>query len=105
MKFSPEKLDYLAQLFKTFCSKMIELGDKVFISQNSKFSITIFESIFVAVCEEHFNTNSLEISIPTLDQVNALKENSDFKNATQKDTASKQNVELRFEIAKGILCN
>lgn len=101
--FKSDSLEYFKQLFKVFCDYVIELDESIFISKNRNFSITIFESIFVALCEQALNEKSLNVKQTSLEKITELKENAEFILATQLSTASKSNVQLRVNLAKEIL--
>lgn len=101
--FSQDSLPYFQQLFERFCDVLISLNPKAFISTAGKFSITLFESIFVALCEEAARNGNLEINRTSRENIESLKTNSDFLKASQSNTAGKTNVEDRLKIAKQIL--
>jgi uncharacterized protein with ParB-like and HNH nuclease domain len=100
--FNEESIKFLQNLFQTFCEYIIQIDEKAFISKSGKFSITIFESIFVALCEENTKTQGV-LSNTSEEKLKLLKSNQTFINATQWSTASKKNVEERLRIAKETL--
>jgi uncharacterized protein with ParB-like and HNH nuclease domain len=101
--FKPESLPYFQQLFELFCDTVIALNPKIFVSKSGKFSITVFESIFVALCAEAAKTESLNIKSTTNETIEELKLNVDFIKASQDNTAGKSNLEARLRIAKEII--
>jgi hypothetical protein len=101
--FNPESLPYFQQLFESFCDKAVNLNQKIFVSKSGKFSITVFESIFVALCSDAAKKESLEIKVTTNETIELLKSNLDFIKASQDNTAGKGNVESRLKIAKEII--
>ncbi len=100
-----ENIKYLEELFLKFVEKItsIEASNKIFCSKTGKFNISVFESIFVFVCSPAFSQKTLDVLDIDLTKVNQLKEDEVFINATQSDTASKQNVTDRIAQAKKIL--
>lgn len=100
---SQDRIKYLEQLFYKFCDVAIQFGEGAFISKNNKVNISIFESIFCAMCKEAALKMSIEIRIPEKEKVFLLKENPEFAQAIQRDTASKKNVDLRMELANKVL--
>ena len=56
--FKDEHIIYLRNIFLSFIEACSELGDKAFF-RNNRFSKTLFESVFVAVCKKSFHNNSL----------------------------------------------
>lgn len=102
-KDSKKNIEYLETLFKKFVSVLPDEELKLFYNKTGRFNISVFESIFVASCESAFKSKNLDIIIPTIEQVNQLKEDTDFIAATQSDTASIKNVSGRINKAKEIL--
>ena len=103
-KSYPDKnIEYLENLFTSFVNNLPKEDLKIFYSKTGRFNISVFESIFVASCENAFNNKNLDVWQPTVEQINQLKENEEFIIATQSDTASVKNVTKRIEIAKEIL--
>lgn len=101
--FTPESLPYFQELFELFCNKVIEINPKMFISKSGKFSITVFESIFVALCSDALKSKSLDIKSTNNETIELLKSNPEFIKASQDNTAGKSNVDLRLNIAKVII--
>lgn len=103
--FSKDSLRYFPALFERFCDRIIEISSTAFISRTGKFSITIFESIFVALCSDAATKRMFDIKTTDIDRIEILKADSDFINASQNNTAGKSNVEDRLKIAKKLLCD
>ena len=101
--FTEESLPYFQQLFEQFCDKTVLINPKIFVSKSGKFSITIFESIFVALCSQAVMDGNLEVKDTTNEKIELLKSNVDFVKASQDNTAGKANVELRLKIANEII--
>lgn len=101
--FKEESLPFFQKLFETFCNNMVALNSSIFVSKSGKFSITIFESIFVALCEKAAKAENYDILITSNEAIDNLKANEDFIRASQDNTAGKGNVETRLRIAKEIL--
>ncbi len=101
--FSEESLVYFRELFIVFCRIVLPLGENIFNSKTGKFNITVFESIFVALCSNAVQQTNLEVNTTTIEKINILKNNDQFTAASQENTAGKRNVEKRLELAKEIL--
>ncbi|MBS1593714.1 MAG: DUF262 domain-containing protein [Bacteroidetes bacterium] len=101
--FKEDSLPFFQQLFETFCDYIVSLNPAVFVSKTGKFSITVFESIFVALCEDGAKSHSLSIKATTNGAIERLKADEVFVRASQDNTAGKGNVETRLRIAKEIL--
>jgi len=95
-----EQLQYLELLFQSFLAACAELPPKTFYGVQGRFNISIFESVFNAVCEGPFQQQQrIEKKVlPAL--VDALKQDPDFMKTAQKATADSGNVETRLRIAR-----
>jgi uncharacterized protein with ParB-like and HNH nuclease domain len=100
---SDDNLAYFQQVFEYFCKLLVPLGPSVFAAKSGKFSITIFESVFVGICQQAVKNSNIEFSVPTAEKFAQLKTNEEFINATQDSTAGKTNVETRLRLAKEIM--
>jgi len=101
--YPQENIDYLERLFCTFIQKASKADPKIFHSKTGRFNISVYESIFVAACSKAFEDKNLNVNDIDLAKVETLKENQDFINATQSETASAKNVTTRINKAKEIL--
>lgn len=102
--FEIEKIDYLKKLFDTFLKQCSELPKSAFLSQTGRFSVSIYEAVFTAVCSEAYrDSNFLNVKYVDPEKLGLLKKDPDFINASQSQTTSKDNVELRLRRAKEIL--
>ncbi len=101
--FPEENIEYLETLFIAFIAGIPEHDKRLFFSKNGRFNLSVYESIFVATCEEAFENKNLSIKSINSEKVENLKEDEDFVEATQSDTASEKNVKFRLEKAKEIL--
>jgi hypothetical protein len=97
---SQERLDYLEQLFRSFLSACAALPPKSFNGPKGRFNISIFESVFNAVCEEPFSRQGLVERPVVPDLIAALKQDLIFMQAAQKATAGTASVETRLRIAR-----
>lgn len=104
-QFENSNIEYLEKLFIKFLEKVIqtESDGKLFYSKTGRFNISVYESIFVAICAEAFAEKNLSVKNIDIKKVDLLKEDSDFFNATQYDTASAANVSTRLQSAIRIL--
>lgn len=101
--YPQENIDYLENLFQAFIEKASEADPKLFHSKTGRFNISVYESVFVAACSNAFRNKTLNVSDIDADKAVTLKENQEFINATQSETASTKNVTLRIRKAKEIL--
>lgn len=102
-EFDDDKIKQLKLLFKSFITNNTNLQTKHFHNQNKNFSAPMFESVFAATCASVYSkklTNAPVIDIKLLEN---LKNNFDFKAASERQTTSKANVTKRLELARSIL--
>lgn len=101
--FPDENTSYLETLFKHFIDSLPEHDEKFFHSKTGRFNISVYESIFVATCQDAFKEKNYEIKPITIEQLNELKNDVDFIEATQSNTASAKNVAFRINKAIEVL--
>lgn len=103
-KLNDEAISYCESLFDSFLNACEDLGEKAFISKiNSRLNISTFEAVFVATCQEPFTKQTLITQKLSSEKLENLKNDSEFINATQKNTASSENVKARRRIAADVL--
>ena len=102
-KFPPEQIQYFEKLFDAFMEQAKKLVPRSFDSKSGRFSISMYEAIFTAVCEEAFTNNNLDVKPLDPVKLERLKNDPEFQSATQYKTADRLNVKLRLEKARQIL--
>lgn len=95
-----EQISYLEQLFETFLDACSDLPPKSFHGGKGRFNISIFESVFTAICDGPFAAQTLVESKVRPDLISELKQDTTFMEAAQKSTATSANVETRLRIAR-----
>lgn len=101
--FTEELIEYLNNLFVSFLESCKNLNEETFTSKQGQFSISLFESIFVATCKDFFDERKLVDNKIVGQSVVALKEDTEFINSNQGSVASKTNVTTRINKAIEIL--
>lgn len=104
-QYNDDKIILLEGIFKQFIEYMISFkDDKIFFTNTNRFNISIYEAVFVTLCEEAYkNRNISLISKTSLEKIETLKKNTAFIEASSKNTADKKNVNQRYEISNQIL--
>jgi uncharacterized protein with ParB-like and HNH nuclease domain len=97
--FNKEHIDYLNSLFHAFVEYCKSLDNKVFFNKSGRFNISVYESIFFAMCKDAFDKKDLSIREVSIDSINKLKSNATFIESTQSNTTSSSNVTKRLELA------
>jgi uncharacterized protein with ParB-like and HNH nuclease domain len=98
----PEKIIYLEKLFNKFIDSCSKLSSDSFTLVSNKFSISLFESVFVSICEAAFKRGDLVIPVVSEDKIRTLKQDADFIQALKKDPTSTASVSTRISRAKSI---
>lgn len=101
-KFSEDEINYLNDLFVSFIDACSELEEKAFF-RNSRFSVTLFESVFVAACYRDFKNKKLlkrKINTKTFEK---LRNDSKFISFLKSGSSSGENIKGRMERAKEII--
>ena len=101
--FSEQQVKHLESLFDSFLDSCQNLNERAFTGKTNRINISIYEAVFTAVCGAVYEGRSLNVPLITKEQLNALKNDGDVKNATISKTASKTNVETRLRRAREIL--
>lgn len=106
-RFEENENKLLEGIFNSFIHNITSLGDKnVFWTNNNKFNISVYETVFATLCERAYKTQDItKISNVSLEKISILKKNTGFIEATSTSTANTTNVQKRNEIAKRILLN
>ena len=103
-RFKDPDIKYCHDLFVSFLDACERLDNKSFVSRlGSRFNISTFEAVFVAVASGPFSARGLIIEKVNAEKLEELKANVDFLGATQTSTASSSNVALRQKKAKELL--
>ena len=102
-KFTSPQIEFLENLFLKFAEEISNLDTKAFFSKGGRFNISVYESVFVSICEQAYNETSLNIRETSAIKIDELKSDNDFIDATQANTSSSTNVSNRIIKAKSIL--
>ncbi|MBL3526043.1 DUF262 domain-containing protein [Serratia plymuthica] len=103
-KSTPEKNQYILDLFTSFLDACKGLPPKIFISKGgSRFNIALFEAVFRTVCLKPFGDKKLVTERINYENILKLKEDEAFIKASSEGTAKLSNLEIRFDAAKKIL--
>lgn len=99
-----ERDDYLKGLFGSFLDSARRLPDGAFRApESSRFSIALFEAVFVAACAPAFADRRLVAGDISADSIEALRIDPEFLQAARAGTAKKSNVLKRLERASSII--
>lgn len=100
--FSQEYIKYLEELFMSFISSCSMLGEKAFF-RNNRFSTTLFDSVFVAACDQVFKNKTLLKSKIDPKSFESLKEDNDFISFLISGSSSSENIKGRINRAKEVI--
>lgn len=102
-KFDDETIDYIKHLVLSFFHSCENLDNNIFCTKKGQFSISLFESIFVATAIDNFKKHTLIGKKINNQSIIILKENAEFINSNQGSVASKQNLHTRISKAIEII--
>lgn len=102
MEFEEEKIDLLSRLFSDFWSSCDRLPTEAFRNEKNKFVISLFEVVFVTVCEK-IKLEGLNGRKITPESFSKLKKDDIFITASQGNTASATSVANRLDRARNII--
>lgn len=102
MKYTKDEISACSELFDDFCQSCILLPKDVFRNDKNKFVISLFEAVFVAVCEK-IKTEGLNNRKVTSESLIQLKADTLFAEASQGSTASVVSVKTRLQRARAII--
>lgn len=102
MDYTEEEIALLSQLFSDFWTSCSELTIEAFRNEKNKFVISLFDAVFVAVCER-IKKEGLNGRKVSLESLVTLKKDIVFSNASQGNTASLTSVKNRLERARNII--
>ncbi|EZH72361.1 hypothetical protein ATO12_23200 [Aquimarina atlantica] len=102
--FTKESIDYFEDLFISFIDEAINFGEGAFVSsKTNRINVSAYEAVFKALAEKAFKSKNTNVKKAIRENLLALYEDSEFSEATEKDTAGTKNVQKRIERAKQIL--
>jgi len=102
-KFKAETIRYFENLFVSFLNSCDSLSRSDFVISSNRFSITLFESIFVGTCYNFFKNQQVVQGKIDVSSIKALKEDKKFQEAITGKTTNTKLVKQRLTIAKDII--
>jgi hypothetical protein len=102
-KFPQGRIEYFEQLFDSFMQQCKDLEAKALWGRTGRFSVSMYEAIFAVVCEDAYSHGTLNVKPVDAAKLDKLKSDSSFIKASQSQTTSKENVDLRLQKAREIL--
>ncbi len=92
---------YLEELFDSFLDATKDLPRNTFLSKStSRFSIALIEAVFTAACHKAFDERRTLIGCLNVDELQALKADTQFLEAASRSTTQTANVRARLERGK-----
>jgi hypothetical protein len=101
--FGADHVDYLEGLFRSFLASCARLSPESFQSANSRFSVTIFESVFAAVCRDAYEARAPVQGEVTPESIAELRADPAFREAAERRTTNRRNVEVRLGRARELV--
>ncbi len=101
--FNEADITYRSDLFDSFLASCSQLEPNAFEGSSGRFSITLYESVFVAVCTQPFKNKELVAGTIDPATIQQLKHDPAFQAAAQSRTTSASNVRTRLERSAAII--
>lgn len=98
-----EILSKLQDIFDQFLNSCQNLDPNPFRLKTKKFNISIYESVFVALCHDAYSLEGNPVKTISNDKLETLKSDKEFLQASEAETGRKTNVDKRLKRAKEIL--
>lgn len=98
-----EQLNYLEELFKSFMNACQQLPDDIFLTKKQRFNISLYDATFAAICGDVFEKRNFINKPISHEKLMLLREDQEFIDASQAQTAKKTNVQTRLLRARNIL--
>lgn len=95
-----DDIQFRQELFTSFINSCSDLIDNNIFLRNHKFSPTVFEAVFVAVCENAFKEKRLIKGRINKDSIIRLLDDNKFIECTGRSSAGRDNVKARIDIAR-----
>ena len=99
-QYKSNKIDQLKSLFESFLDACEQLPSHAFHTEKGKFSPSIFEAVFVCVCETSYEENKDVVGTIDPSSFTRLKSNEEFQQTSMGGTAQKANIKKRLELAR-----
>lgn len=100
--FKEGHIDYLQRMFVSFIASCSELGNRAFF-RNNRFSKTLFESVFVAVCKKCFYNNTVVTGKIEKSSFEKLKVDIEFVGYLMSGSSSKDSITNRIKRAESVI--
>jgi hypothetical protein len=94
--FSSDQIEQLERLFKIFLQSCSHLPGEIFFSKSGKFSVTMFESVFSAICKKVSQDDLSRQFRVNLASLSELRADDAFMNSSQSQSNKKDNVKNRL---------
>lgn len=101
-KFDSKYIEYLQNIFLSFIEACSLLGNRAFY-RNNRFSKTLFESVFVAVCDKYYQNGGLVNEKIEKHSFEKLKNDPEFISFLMSGSSSTDSIKGRINIAKKII--
>ncbi|PXF32879.1 hypothetical protein WH50_01620 [Pokkaliibacter plantistimulans] len=102
-QLNEEKIVYLKELFYSFLDATSDLPARIFFGTRNRFATLFFEAVFSASAGQAFANKGLITNKLNPEKIRMVFSDKEFIDASQTDTASTNNVQIRLRRAKAII--
>lgn len=105
ISYDQEKIDKLVDIWHKFLTACNNITNEDFRTGGNRMSITLFESVFYAICFDALNDNLTTLELPTVtkEYLESLKSDEDFIEHSTGKTTRKESVQGRVYRAYALL--
>ena len=101
MSFSAEHISFLESLFSTFIKACSGINNNTFKLKNGAFNVVLFDCVFVAILENSYLSNTIDIQPLSQSKITSLKDDESIE--WSHSTTHTKNIKNRIDLAKQIL--
>lgn len=100
---SGERNDYLRKLFESFLQACEGMPEGIFIKDNNRFNIALYEAVFTVACKKAHAENRMIEHALNWERISELRRDDEFSEASRAGTTSTANVKIRLARAQEIV--
>lgn len=100
---SKDEIELLKNMLSSFLDECMQLPGGIFGTRTKKLNISVFESVFSAICNTGYLNRSGEVLPITQDKIEKLKDDPEFTDSASTKSTNKDKVEIRLRRAREIL--
>ena len=101
-KYTTRQIEVCVEIFSKVLNILGEIDPRTFLTKNGSFNVSFFDSVFVAIAEHFLDNLDTKIFVRK-ENLERLKEDSEFDEAITHSTSHQKAVSIRLKLAKQYL--